>query len=257
MANLPSQYPSLALHLTDRALTPLITSARAQQQLQSLTALSHTALNAHESALRLGLGIPQRIMVEHGEGPVFLQTFLSPQPAPLVLSLPRDDQQHQTRQSAPDAGMSAAVAQLASLSVSSANGATQHSQAPPQNTRPQAQQHQGALALAAESRGATESGLAPATAAYLRGGAATDDEHEHSAFPEDEHDIDNEENADAPPILVGIVVAPSSDETLEARRAAARLERVGREIQGRWAELQGQNQDPGGPDERQGDGAGV
>jgi hypothetical protein len=255
MANLPSQYPHLALHLTDRALTPLITSARGQQRLQSLTALSHTALNAHESALRLGLGMPQRVMVEHGEGPVFLQTFMSPQPAPVAPSLPHDDQ---TRPSAPDTGnMSAAIAQLASLSVSSANGATQHSQAPAQNPQPQTQQQQGALALAAESRGTAQSGPAPTTSAYLRGAVATDDEHEHSAFLGGEHDIDNEENSDAPPMLVGIVVGPSSDDTLEARRAAARLERVGREIQGRWAELQGQNPGSGRSDERQGDGAGV
>lgn len=40
---------------------------------------------------------------------------------------------------------------------------------------------------------------------------------------------------DAAPPLVGVVVAGSADEAREARRASARLERVGREIQKEWA----------------------
>lgn len=40
---------------------------------------------------------------------------------------------------------------------------------------------------------------------------------------------------DAAPPLVGVVVAGSADESREARRASARLERVGREIQKEWA----------------------
>ncbi|KAL6866117.1 hypothetical protein ACO1O0_002219 [Amphichorda felina] len=39
---------------------------------------------------------------------------------------------------------------------------------------------------------------------------------------------------DAPPRLVGVVVAGSADQTREARRAAARLERVGRDFQREW-----------------------
>lgn len=38
-----------------------------------------------------------------------------------------------------------------------------------------------------------------------------------------------------PPVLIGVVVAASSDDAREARRAAARLERIGREIQKEWA----------------------
>jgi hypothetical protein len=37
------------------------------------------------------------------------------------------------------------------------------------------------------------------------------------------------------PMLVGVVVAGSADEAREARRAAGRLERVGREFQKEWA----------------------
>jgi hypothetical protein len=40
---------------------------------------------------------------------------------------------------------------------------------------------------------------------------------------------------DAPPVLVGVVVAGTADEAREARRAAARLERLGRDFQKEWA----------------------
>ncbi|RYC54655.1 hypothetical protein CHU98_g11555, partial [Xylaria longipes] len=120
MANLPSQHPNLSLHLTDRALTPLITSARASQHLSHLTSLVHTAQAAYESAQRLGLGPVQRIMVEHGDGPVLLQTFLSPIPPP-------------SRSTTPPT-----------------NGSGRHSPSPPPPP-----QHQGALALAVENRNNT------------------------------------------------------------------------------------------------------
>lgn len=54
----------------------------------------------------------------------------------------------------------------------------------------------------------------------------------------------DEENPNTPAMLLGLVAAASSEDTLEARRAAARLERVGREIQGRWSEFQGLNPTP-------------
>ncbi|KAK5632110.1 hypothetical protein RRF57_007824 [Xylaria bambusicola] len=230
MANLPSQHPNLAVHLADSALTPLITSARTQEHLETLTTLSHTALDAHESAQRLGLGMPQRIMVEHGSGPVLLQTFLSPH------------------------------SPSSSSSSSSFPNTTRRTTTPSRNTHAHPRPHQGALALAVENRGAAFT----TTEAHLRGGAShpgdvdvdvdvdvyndaeeeeeeeeEDDDDEHHAHPICPTADDDEEDPNAPPMLVGVVVAASSDETLEARRAAARLERVGREIQGRWFELQG------------------
>ncbi|KAI0505945.1 hypothetical protein F5B22DRAFT_651231 [Xylaria bambusicola] len=223
MANLPSQHPNLALHLADSALTPLITSARAQSpHLEALTTLSHTALDAHESAQRLGLGIPQRIIVEHGSGPVFLQTFLSPHSSSSSSSFP-----NRTTPPSRNTGLS--------------------------KSRPQ---HQGALALAVENR----SGYATTETPHLRGGAShpddEEDEDEHPMYPhdnDDNNDDEEEEDPNAPPMLVGIVVAPSSDSSREARRAAARLERVGREIQGRWFELHqgGNNPRPGQQQQQQ------
>ncbi|KAK1991779.1 hypothetical protein LX36DRAFT_675014 [Colletotrichum falcatum] len=78
MASLPSQHPSLALHLTDRALNPILTSARSQPQLEALSSLTTTALTAHAAANRFSLGPAQRIIVEHGPGsPVVLASFLN------------------------------------------------------------------------------------------------------------------------------------------------------------------------------------
>ncbi|KAK8069141.1 hypothetical protein PG994_005757 [Apiospora phragmitis] len=77
MANLPSQHPSLAVHLADRTRTPLISSARSQRQAQALSTLTHSALLVQESAMRLGLGSPQRVMVEHSSnGPFLLHSFI-------------------------------------------------------------------------------------------------------------------------------------------------------------------------------------
>ncbi|KAI1362144.1 hypothetical protein F5Y08DRAFT_313050 [Xylaria arbuscula] len=247
MANLPSQHPNLALHLTDSALTPLITSARAQSHLETLTALSHTALDAYESAQRFGLGVPQRIMVEHGDdGPVLLQSFLSPRQPTTTTS---------------------------TNNTNTTNNPPQQQEQPPQ--------HQGALALAVENRApATATAYTTSTAEpYLRGGAgassssssSSSHSHPHSHSDEqqqalleeqlsnyslnpadnnhnpnllDEDSTTDAEDPDAPPLLLGIVVAPSPHEALEARRAAARLERVGREIQGRWFEVQGRSPGP-------------
>ncbi|KAF8863672.1 hypothetical protein BDZ45DRAFT_107897 [Acephala macrosclerotiorum] len=78
----------LALHLADRALTPILSSSRqpsssaaqSRNQAQALSSLTTTALTAYESALRLGLGVPERIMIEtQSSGPIVLHSYLNPQ----------------------------------------------------------------------------------------------------------------------------------------------------------------------------------
>ncbi|KAI0546016.1 hypothetical protein F4679DRAFT_440465 [Xylaria curta] len=237
MSNLPSQHPNLSLHLTDRALTPLITSAHSSQHLSHLTNLTHTAQAAHESAYRLGFGPAKRIMVEHGDGPVLLQTFLSPIPIP-----------------PPSSHLEGSMTPPTNGREESA--ASRHSPSP----------HQGALALAVENRNNTATpqpqptttttttnpipNPSPTTVPNLRGGA----DNNRVLFDDPLDEDDEEENPDAPPMLFGIVVASSADDTREARRAAARLERVGREIQSHWTQLRSQSPAPRGrTDERQGD----
>ncbi|OAA45686.1 hypothetical protein NOR_03475 [Metarhizium rileyi] len=82
MANLPSQHPTLSIHLSDMSLTPLITSSSSPSHLDSLTALTSSALSSQTAAQRAHLGRPQRIMVEYPDsGAVVLQTYLDPREA--------------------------------------------------------------------------------------------------------------------------------------------------------------------------------
>ncbi|UKZ52047.1 hypothetical protein TrVGV298_005814 [Trichoderma virens] len=142
MSSLPSQHPTLSLHLTDLTLTPLITSSSSPTHLESLTSLTSSAITSQTTAQRANLGRPQRIMVEY-----------------------------------PDSG---AV-------------------------------------------------------------------HDHDADADADPDDATTRTADdaAAPVLIGVVVAASSDDAREARRAAARLERIGREFQKEWA-AQGLEQDTDG-----------
>ncbi|OLN86466.1 hypothetical protein CCHL11_06432 [Colletotrichum chlorophyti] len=184
MASLPSQHPSLALHLTDRALNPILTSAHSQPQLEALTSLTTTSLTAHAAANRFSLGPPQRIIVEHGPGsPVVLASFLNGADA-----LPNGGE------------TSARGANITNNNTSS---------------RP------------------VSSGAAVATPIPepFAAGAATVARTDASKSDEDSDNI--------APMLVGVVVAGTGEEAMEARRAAGRLERVGREFQREWAAEEG------------------
>ncbi|KAK2729547.1 hypothetical protein CKAH01_02521 [Colletotrichum kahawae] len=180
MASLPAQHPSLALHLTDRALNPILTSAHSQPQLEALTSLTTTSLTAHAAATRFSPGPAQRIIVEHGPGsPVVLSSFLNGADA------------------LPNGGETSAAASAAAAATS--------------NNTPTA------------SRPAT-SGPSSATPGGAAQGAA-------------DYKMDDAENA--APMLVGVVVAATGEEAMEARRASGRLERVGREFQREWAAEEG------------------
>jgi len=89
MATFSHGSSQFALHLADRALTPILSSSRqtpssspaqSRSQAQALSSLTTTALAAFESASRLGLGIPERIMIEtQSSGPLLLHSYLNPQ----------------------------------------------------------------------------------------------------------------------------------------------------------------------------------
>ncbi|KAK8085254.1 hypothetical protein PG997_006525 [Apiospora hydei] len=157
MANLPSQHPGLAVHLADRTRTPLISSARTQQQAQALSTLTHSALLVHESAMRLGLGSPQRVIVEHASnGPFLIHSFIE-----------TDTAQHDALQEMPA---------YVEMNPDGFNQTGQSSEIP------------------------------------------------------------NDGEVDEAPMLLSTMIAPTSESALEARRAAARLERVGKAIQSSWTD---------------------
>ncbi|PKS07799.1 hypothetical protein jhhlp_006407 [Lomentospora prolificans] len=79
VSNTSKPTSSISTHLADASLTPIITTARSQPQLEALTSLTSTALTAHSAALRLGLGSPKRLMIEYPDaGPLILSSFLEP-----------------------------------------------------------------------------------------------------------------------------------------------------------------------------------
>ncbi|KAI2606013.1 uncharacterized protein GGS25DRAFT_369265 [Hypoxylon fragiforme] len=253
MANLPSQHPHLSLHLTDRALTPLITSSRSRPQLDALTSLSHSALNAHESALRLGLGAPQRIIVEHDTststlssstssslttsssaslfptGPVLLQSFLraNPSSSPFPPSRPSTSAAARTNgQPTPRGARSGNDSSSSFVSNSDSHHDEDESTPQPENSPSPATSptHTHTLEQRLHNLQLQTTGIS----------AMIDDTGGGSPS--------SEEDANAPPMLVSIVIAPTADDARDGRRAAARLERVGREVQARWAGAQEQQQ---------------
>ncbi|KAK4063268.1 uncharacterized protein Triagg1_9534 [Trichoderma aggressivum f. europaeum] len=173
MSSLPSQHPTLSLHLTDLTLTPLITSSSSPTHLESLTSLTSSAITSQTTAQRANLGRPQRIMVEYPDsGAVVLQSYLDPR----------------------------------------------------------------------ESGGGHPE--SESVSKYKHGHGH---DHDHDADADADPDDATARTGDdaVAPVLIGVVVAASSDDAGEARRAAARLERIGREFQKEWA-AQGLEQDTDG-----------
>ena len=200
MANLPSISSNLALHLSDRAGTPIISSSRspstslrqgqAPTQAQALSSLTSVAITAFDSASRLGLGIPQRIMIEmQSSGPVILHSYLTPQSTQRPPS--RRLRGHETEREI----VEQAREELRPLSATSDSGIE--------------------------------------SAALVNG--VTNDGQDSLDETEDE---ETETRIQQPPLLVSSVVAPSAADTSEARRAAARLERTGRDFQREWVREQ-------------------
>ncbi|ROT41540.1 hypothetical protein SODALDRAFT_331287 [Sodiomyces alkalinus F11] len=251
MASLPSQHPTLSIHLSDRNLNPILTSARSETQLDALTSLTSTSLTAHAAAQRLALGHPQRLIVEHGPGnPVVLTSYLdpaalSPPSGPLHPSSPSrpSTPHHSTAPAvavavavpAPDSipsGSPAAatppVEELAATSLSGPEGGSDS-------------RASGTTSPKARSQNTRET--SPPTTATATATAATGTKIPPSKRSAPESDDEARNTATKAPILVGLVVAGTAEEALEARRAAIRLERVGRAVQREWLEEEEQKGD--------------
>ncbi|TAQ88052.1 hypothetical protein B7494_g3600 [Chlorociboria aeruginascens] len=206
MASLPSSNPNLALHLSDRTLTPLVSSSRPltsapnststpqsqsrpQAQAQSLSSLTTAAINAYDSASRLGLGLPQRIMIETtSSGPMILHSFLNPQSSP----------RQEVRELVNGVGERGIIEQTRD------------------ELRP----------LSRDTMDSEVDGGENFNTEILANGVTSSEENEREEGGEEE-----EGTGGFPPLLVSTVVAPRAEISGDARRAATRLERMGRDFQ--------------------------
>ncbi|KFH45216.1 hypothetical protein ACRE_039260 [Hapsidospora chrysogenum ATCC 11550] len=196
MASLPAQHPDLSLHLTDSTLTPLITSSSSPSHLDSLTSLASTALTSHSAVTRVNLGAPQRIMVEYPDrGAVILQSYIDPLQHHHHRRRRRRHRYHQQEEEEEE-------------EEDQQPSSPESRPLSPQSSSRPVSSRAGHYHPGHDSQPSSPTVAAP---------AAT---------------MDRE---DPPPRLVSVVVAGSADQTREARRAAARLERVGRAFQREWA----------------------
>jgi len=78
MAPPSSSNAPLSFQLSDRALTPIISSSKSALEHH----LTTTAVTSYDYASRLGLGIPQRIMIESNSGSIILHSYLTPPSTP-------------------------------------------------------------------------------------------------------------------------------------------------------------------------------
>jgi hypothetical protein len=208
MTTLPTPDRHVSIHLSDRALTPLISSSRphpttystpqsqsqSQSQSQALSSITTTAITAYDSASRLGLGLPQRVMIEtRNAGPVMLHSYLNPQSSQLPRSRPTRNQE---------------------------NGRGIIEQAR-EDLRPLSGTSDGSSTKQRNDNEVLVNGVDYGKDLDTADGA-----------------IVEENVVQQPPLLIASVIAASTAEAGEARRAAARLERMGREFQREWAREQ-------------------
>ncbi|KAB5539545.1 hypothetical protein GE09DRAFT_1139312 [Coniochaeta sp. 2T2.1] len=236
LQDLPTLHPSLTLHLSDKADTPIISSAPlpppltpSQSQSQphqsssalsppqsqqprshhprptrsaAIASLNRSALASYAAAARFGLGNPVRIMVE------------------CVPTYPR------TVSSSSAGGGGSTV-----------GGATTKGPVVLNTYIPPLPLPQPAAAAVAQANGTEgiESRL-------QRTGISQQGTSPGAAGIDTGEDVDGDGDAsNRPPLLVAVVVAPDgeSQTVADARLAASRLARVGRRLQAQWAEEDG------------------
>lgn len=242
MAALPRQFPDLAIHLTDQTRTPIVSSASGwgrdeedddgqngeenaivtadgatktkptrQQRAAALDDLAATALRARDAAARLGLGadMPRASDVEGPDG----------SSAALLAALGMTPPEHLV------------------VTYSTGSVVIDSFLDPRQQRRRQRQQR-------AQQSGSSLS-LPPGQGQGQGQGSGNqvgtnDNGENHGSCDIDDDDDDAAEDAAGgrAPLLLGLVAAPDAQSLGDARRATARLERVGLAVQ---QELAAQN----------------
>jgi hypothetical protein len=238
MASLPTEYPNLSLHLTDPALTILISSSshlrrQSTSSSPSLLPTSHSpryaalidlttaSLTAYSSAARLGLGLPQRIIIDTTKrGPVILHSFLNPE-----IPQPKTKAEGAAANVAADAK---AIVDQTREQLRPLSGSTVEEEA-----RGLDEGVVGESVVHVGIAGGEGEGSDVTLAA--NGQSRTDSLDRGVGVRDDIAQADEDEEKLAP-LLIATVVAPSHDK--EASRAMGRLEKLGVEFQKRWVEQQ-------------------
>jgi hypothetical protein len=240
MASLPTAHPALSLHLTDPALTPLVSSSSSSHlrrqstssspslppishspRFAALTDLTTASLTAYSSAVRLGLGQPQRIIIDTTKrGPVILHSFLNPEGP-------------QSKANAE--GTAASVAADAKAIVDQ----TREQLRPLSGSTIEEEMRvpdEGAIGGSAVRDGKPSGkGEESDMTLALNGQSISDSMDRGVGVRDDETQVEEDEGKLAL-LLIATVVAPSHDK--EASRAMGRLEKLGLEFQKKWVEQQ-------------------
>lgn len=264
MANPPS--PShIAIHLADRALTPLISSSAAtaspphqqhQQQsqppppptqsnssaaqAQALSSLTAAAITAYDSASRLDLGLPQRILIETtAGGPVVLHSFLNPQQRNVGGTRP------------PSSARKADIVGVARDGLRPLSGTTdeddedrdgdegQRGPGEDEDGQNDDDEQEGCdntpdetqMSRKQKNKKNNHRQFANGDIHHSKDLDSTKPDSPLSPGSDPEHQRPQQQQQSLAPLLVATVVASDAGSTMAARRAAARLERMGREVQ--------------------------
>ncbi|KAG6054026.1 hypothetical protein E4U17_004150 [Claviceps sp. LM77 group G4] len=247
MAQLPSEFPTLAIHLADKNRDPIITSSSSPSQLASLTSIAAGALVSHSAVRRIGLGRPERIMVEYPDaGAVIIETFLdtpesvapdvaagsavvpgkgsgagSSQPQP-----PQQQQQQQQQQQHQQVQQDEQLQQQKQRQhqrQQRQQHQQHHQQNPPPQQQPrrqqQKQQQQQQHRQQQQQRQQTQL-----------------QRHRQLQLQQQAPPPLKEAHSDAPPLMAGFVIAASPGDLSRASEALVRVEMLGRRLQEEWVE---------------------
>ncbi|KAG5964882.1 hypothetical protein E4U58_003014 [Claviceps cyperi] len=257
MAQLPSEFPALAIHLADKNRDSIITSSSSPSQLASLTSIAAGALVSHSAVRRIGLGRPERIMVEYPDaGAVIIETFLDtpesvvpavaagsavvpdkgsgasisqPQPPP-----PQEQQQLQLQQEEQLQQQKQRQHQRRQRQQHQQH----HQQNPPPQQQPQRQQqqHQPQPQLEQPQRQPQMQHPLQQQQQQQQRQQTQLQRHRQLQLQQQAPPPLKEAHSDAPPLMAGFVIAASPGDLSRASEALVRVEMLGRRLQKEWVE---------------------
>lgn len=218
--------PNLAYHLTDRALTPLVSSAPAPDEshadgsnraASALGYLTTFAIAVYDSTTRLGLGAPQRVMIETNDDATVLHSYLSTQ-----LSQAPSCTEHDQRNGNDSTLNSSTVVSSLRTPGGPVDAVSTLDDAGRERRR-----------MADETNGTRNTG----------------EDGQSGMEANFEAQLVQRPARRQAPLLIGTVVARRKEDLSDARRAAARIERTGRNVQREWVKGKSEDEHDGGPGE--------